>query len=43
MEKSLSEYIALSEKLEFDNFDKKIKVGFISSFTINGLPEVLKI
>ena len=43
MEKSLSEYIVLSEKLEFDNFDKKIKIGFISSFTINGLPEVLKI
>ena len=43
MEKSLSEYLYLSEKLVPNAYDKRIKIGFLSSFTINGLPEVLKI
>ncbi len=43
MEKSLSEYIALSDELEFINHEKKIKIGILSSFTINGLAEILKI
>jgi len=43
MEKSLSEYLDLSEKLVPNAYDKRIKIGFLSSFTINGLPEVLKI
>ena len=43
MEKSLSEYLNLSEKLVPNAYDKRIKIGFLSSFTINGLPEVLKI
>ncbi len=43
MEKSLSEYLSLSEKLDPNTYDKQIKIGFLSSFTINGLPEVLKI
>jgi len=43
MEKLLSEYIALSKELEFDDHKKKIKIASLSSFTINGLSEILKI
>jgi len=43
MEKSLSEYLSLSEKLVPNTYDKQIKIGFLSSFTIDGLSEVLKI
>jgi len=43
MEKPLSEYITFSEELEFVNHEKKIKIAILSSFTINGLAEVLKI
>jgi FkbH-like protein len=43
MERSLFEYISLSEELEFVNHKKKIKIGLLSSFTINGLSEILKI
>jgi FkbH-like protein len=42
-EEPLSKYILDSEKLEINNFDKKIKVAFLSSFTINGLSESLKV
>ena len=42
-EESLSKYILDSEKLEINNFNKKIKVAFLSSFTINGLSESLKV
>ncbi len=42
MEKSLSEYMKLSEKLEIEKHEKKIKLAFLSSFTITGLPEILK-
>jgi len=42
-EESLSKYILDSEKLEINNFKKKIKVAFLSSFTINGLSESLKV
>ena len=41
--KSLSKYILDSEKLEINNFNKKIKVAFLSSFTINGIAESLKV
>jgi len=42
-EKSLSEYIADSQKLEINNYLKKIKLAFLSSFTIDGLAESLKV
>jgi len=42
-EKPLSEYIADSQKLEIDKFQNKIKLAFLSSFTINGLSESLKV
>ena len=42
-EQPLSKYISDSEKLEINNFHKKIKVAFLSSFTINGLSESLKV
>jgi len=42
-EKSLSEYILDSQKLEIDNFKNKIKLALLSSFTINGLSESLKV
>ena len=42
-EESLSKYILDSQKLEINSFTKKIKVAFLSSFTINGLSESLKV
>ena len=42
-EESLSKYILDSKKLEKNNFNKKIKIAFLSSFTINGLSESLKV
>jgi len=42
-EESLSKYILDSENLEINSFKKKIKVAFLSSFTINGLSESLKV
>ena len=43
MEKPLSEYLELAEKIIPNKYDKRIKIGFISSFSINGLPEVIKV
>ena len=40
---SLSHFIIESEKIKYLNFDKKIKVAVLSSFTINGLAETLKV
>lgn len=42
MEKSLFEYLSLAEKITPGNHKKTIKIGFLSSFTINGLPEIIK-
>ena len=42
-EESLSKYILDSQKLDINSFNKKIKVAFLSSFTINGLSESLKV
>ena len=42
-EQPLSKYISDSEKLEINNYHKKIKVAFLSSFTTNGLSESLKV
>ena len=43
MEKSLSEYISLSKKIDDLKFDKKLKVAILSSFTLNGLSEILHV
>ena len=43
MEKSLSEYISLSKNIDDLKFDKKLKVAILSSFTINGLSEILHV
>ena len=42
MEKTISEYLSLAEKIIPNNHKKIIKIGFLSSFTINGLPEIIK-
>ena len=43
MEKKLSEYIALAKKIEPKNNNKKTKIAILSSFTIKGLDECLKV
>ncbi len=43
MEKSLSEYISLSKNIDDLKFDKKLKIAILSSFTVNGLSEILKV
>ena len=43
MEKSLSEYISLSKNIDDLKFDKKLKVAILSSFTLNGLSEILHV
>ncbi len=43
MEKSLLEYIGLSKKIDNSNYSKKLKVALLSSFTLNGLNEVLHV
>jgi len=39
----LSHYILESEKINLEKFERKIKIAMISSFTINGLAETLKV
>ena len=43
MEKSLSDYIALSKNIDDLKYDKKLKVAILSSFTLNGLNETLHV
>tara|TARA_Y100000996_G_scaffold111653_1_gene82656 strand:- start:162 stop:1907 length:1746 start_codon:yes stop_codon:yes gene_type:complete len=43
LEKSLSEYIGLSKKIDNSNYSKKLKVALLSSFTLNGLNEILHV
>ena len=43
MEKSLSDYIALSKNIDDLKYDKKLKVAILSSFTLNGLSETLHV
>ena len=43
MEKKLSEYITLAKNIKFQTNNKKIKVAILSSFTIKGLDECLKV
>ncbi len=42
-EQPLSEYILNSQKLKINDYKNKIKLAFLSSFTINGLSESLKV
>tara|TARA_B110000263_G_scaffold97960_1_gene85597 strand:- start:3942 stop:5687 length:1746 start_codon:yes stop_codon:yes gene_type:complete len=43
LEKTLSEYLTLSKNIDDLKFDKKLKVAILSSFTINGLDEILRV
>ena len=43
MEKSLSEYIALAKKIDAFRSEKRVKVAILSSFTLNGLDETLRV
>ncbi len=43
MEKTLSEYISLSKNIDDLKFNKKLKVAILSSFTLNGLNEILHV
>ena len=43
MERKLSEYISLSQTIDLTKSRKKIKVGILCSFTINGLDETLTV
>ena len=43
MEKSLSEYLALAKDVIDLKFENKLKVAILSSFTLNGLDEVLHV
>tara|TARA_B110001454_G_scaffold15210_2_gene13638 strand:- start:16631 stop:18376 length:1746 start_codon:yes stop_codon:yes gene_type:complete len=42
MEKKMSEYMLDSKNTRISNSEKKLKIGILSSFTINGLDECLK-
>ena len=43
MEKTLSDYIALSKNIDDLKSDKKLKVAILSSFTLSGLDETLHV
>jgi len=43
LERKLSEYVSLSKTIDITKSSKKIKVGILSSFTINGLGETLTV
>lgn len=43
MEQKLSYYINKANELQSKPFDKKIKIAVLSSFTINGLEEILRV
>jgi len=43
LERKLSEYISLSQTIDVTKSSKKIKVGILSSFTVNGLGETLTV
>ena len=43
MEKTLSEYISLSKNIETLNLEKNLKVAIMSSFTLNGLDETIRV
>lgn len=39
----LSQYIRRSQEIDAESFDKKIKLALLSSFTVNGLEETLRV
>jgi len=43
LERKLSEYISISQTIDVTKSSKKIKIGILSSFTINGLGETLTV
>ena len=43
MEKTLSEYISQSKNLDDLGLEKKLKIAIMSSFTLNGLDETLRV
>ena len=43
MEKKLSYYITTAKEIKAVNYNKKIRVAVLSSFTINGIEEVFKV
>jgi len=43
LERKLSEYISISQTIDVTKSSKKIKVGILSSFTVNGLGETLTV
>ena len=42
-EESLSSYMREAKKLEIIDNEKKIKIAILSSFTVTGLAEVIKV
>ncbi|MBI3639011.1 MAG: HAD-IIIC family phosphatase [Thaumarchaeota archaeon] len=43
MEQKLSHYINAASNLDTSNFEKKIRIGILGSFTLNGLEETLRV
>lgn len=43
MEPKLSHYINTANNLDIGNFEKKIRIGILGSFTLNGLKETLQV
>ena len=43
MEQKLSHYINAANNLDTSNFEKKIRIGILGSFTLNGLEETLRV
>jgi len=43
MEPKLSNYLSRAASIDTSGFDKKIRVGFLGAFTLNGLPETVQV
>ena len=43
MERKLSEYIIESKKINSSDFESKIKIALLGSFTLDGLNETIKV
>ena len=43
MEKSLSEYISISKNINNLKLEKTVKIAMMSSFTLNGLDETIRV
>ena len=42
-ESSLSQYISKAQNLSIDSCNKKIRIGILGSFTLNGLEETIRV